>query len=146
MEWSIQRRLHRKRFRSIQARLFQTRYSNWFHFPYVFHNFYGFNFAGALTAGINYYRTNFSIRSRPEPTNSEENHLDGSDGMYVLGQYEKYISAGSLDLTAKSYPKIRVEVIAGANHFLQQHAPKATNDLIWDFLGSADNYPVQTFT
>lgn len=72
--------------------------------------------------------------------------MDGSDGMYVLGQQENYISAASLDLTAKEYPKIRVEVVAGANHFLQQHAPKATNDLIRNFLGPAENYTVQAFT
>lgn len=57
--------------------------------------------------------------------------------MFVLGEFEKYISLESLALTAEEYPKIRVESVKGANHFLQQHAPKQTNDLLRDFLGSA---------
>lgn len=89
---------------------------------------------GALTAGINYYRANFGSRSNePQPPN----RLDGSDGMYVLGELEKYISMETLEATAKEYPKIRIEVVPGANHFLQQHTPKAVNSLLQDFLGSA---------
>lgn len=63
--------------------------------------------------------------------------LDGTDGMYVLGEFEKYISKHSLDLAAQVYPKIRVAVVSGANHFLQQHNPKATNDLLREFFGTA---------
>lgn len=59
--------------------------------------------------------------------------------MYVLGNLEKYISKETLKATAKEYPKIRIEVIPDASHFLQQHNPKAINSLLRDFLGSAAN-------
>lgn len=99
---------------------------------------------GALTAAINYYRANFSGGLSPRKPLSDQETLDGSDGMYVLGEGEKYISLDSLALTAKQYPKIRVETVPKATHFLQQDAPKATNDLIRNFLGSASNLSVQT--
>lgn len=96
--------------------------------------FHSSNRTGALTAGINYYRANFGSRGNDSQT---LNRLDGTDGMYVLGELEEYISKETLDLTVKEYPKIRVEVVKGANHFLQQHAPQAVNNLLRDFLGSA---------
>lgn len=96
---------------------------------------YTFSQPGALTAGINYYRANFG--SRGNDALSPNNRLDGSNGMYVLGEFEKYISFETLDLTRSEYPKIRIEVVPGANHFLQHHTPQAVNDLLRDFLGSA---------
>lgn len=66
--------------------------------------------------------------------------------MFVLGEFEKYISKASLGLTAEEYPKIRVEMVPGANHFVQQHAPIATNDLLREFFGSAASHcPVEPF-
>ncbi|XP_055311528.1 epoxide hydrolase 2-like [Sitodiplosis mosellana] len=97
---------------------------------------YTFSRPGALTAAINYYRANFGTRGN-ELQSSSKNRLDGSDGMYVLGELEQYISKNTLELTAKEYPKIRIEVVPGANHFLQHHTPQAVNDLLRDFLGSA---------
>lgn len=94
---------------------------------------------GALTAGINYYRANFGSATkvlRPDG-------LDGSDGMYVLGEHERYISMESLAITAKEYPKIRVEVVKDANHFVQQHQPHVVNNLIRDFIGSPKDCPTE---
>lgn len=71
--------------------------------------------------------------------------LDGSDGMFVLGEHEKYISLKSLQLAAKQYPKMRVETVPNANHFLHQDNPKGTNELLWNFIGPASNYPVERF-
>lgn len=65
--------------------------------------------------------------------------------MFVLGEFEKYISKQSLKAMAETYPKLRVEVVPGAAHFLQQDTPKETNDLLWNFLGSASKYPVEPF-
>lgn len=65
--------------------------------------------------------------------------------MFVLGENEKYISAKSLELTRKEYPKMRVEVVPNAAHFLQHQAATATNNLIRDFLGPASNFPIETF-
>lgn len=98
---------------------------------------YTFSQPGALTAGINYYRANFGTRG--SDSLSPNNRLDGSNGMYVLGELEKYISFETLELTQTEYPKIRIEVVKGANHFLNQDAPQAVNDLLRDFLGSAAN-------
>lgn len=89
--------------------------------------------AGALTAGINYYRAILNLESSLPPGGC----LDGTDGMYVLGEHEKYISMESLALTAKEYPKIRVEIVPDANHFLQEHKPNAVNELLRDFFESA---------
>lgn len=97
-----------------------------------------------MTAGINYYRSNFSIRGTSTPS-VDDSHLDGSNGMFVLGEFEKYISKHSLTAMAETYPKLRVEVVPGASHFLQQDTPKETNDLLWDFLGPASKYQVETF-
>lgn len=65
--------------------------------------------------------------------------------MFVLGEGDKFISPKSLKLAAKIYPKMRIEVVANANHFLQHHAAKATNDLIRDFLGPASDFTVEAF-
>lgn len=65
--------------------------------------------------------------------------------MFVLGQGDKYISPKSLKLATKIYPKMRVEVVPKANHFLQHHAAAATNKLIRDFLGPASDFPIQSF-
>lgn len=63
--------------------------------------------------------------------------------MFVLGEHDKFISPKSLKLASKIYPKMRIEVVANANHFLQHHAAKATNDLIRDFLGPATDFTVE---
>lgn len=95
--------------------------------------------SGALTAGINYYRANSSFLSEPKKQSD-----DGSDGMFILGQKDAYISHANIILMAKQYPKLRVEVIPGANHFVHQDAPEVTNELLRDFFGPASNYTVET--
>lgn len=63
--------------------------------------------------------------------------------MFILGENDNAVSPEALQATAKEYPKIRNEVVANANHFVQEHAPKATNALLRDFLGPANRYSVQ---
>ena len=104
---------------------------------------------GAFTAAINYYRANFSFKKTKDDNNdqfaaSKPKKIDGSNGMFVLGERDKYISPKSLQLTAKEYPKMRVEVVPKASHFLQHHAATATNDLIRDFLGPSNEFTIQT--
>lgn len=103
-------------------------------------------FKGAFTAGIDYYRANFSYSRTNDDRNggNTQGKHDGSNGMFVLGEYDKYISSKSLTMCAKEYPKMRVEVISKTSHFVQHQAPTATNDLIRDFLGPASNFPIQT--
>lgn len=64
--------------------------------------------------------------------------------MFVLGERDKYISPKALKLTIKEYPKMRVEFVPNASHFLQHHAATATNALIRDFLGPASDFSIQT--
>lgn len=100
---------------------------------------------GAFTSGINYYRANFSRPDDDQAGGNPQRKIDGSNGMFVLGERDKYISSKSLKLATKIYPKMRVEVIPKASHFLQHHAATATNNLIRDFLGPATDFTVQTF-
>lgn len=97
---------------------------------------------GSVTGGINYYRANFS--GGMDTKDKVKDTLDGSDGMFVLGENEEYISLKSLKMAAKRYPKLRVETIPNANHFLQQDHPKDTNELLWNFIGAANNYSVES--
>lgn len=69
----------------------------------------------------------------------------GNNGMFVLGQNELYISHESVIAMSNEYPKLRVEIIPGANHFVHQDAPNETNALLRNFLGLASNYKVETF-
>lgn len=96
-------------------------------------------FAGALTAQLNYYRANSTFVRE-----STENLDDGKDGMFILGDKELYVSPIAITRMSNEYPKLRVEVIPGANHFVHQDAPKQTNALLRDFFGSASNYKVET--
>lgn len=88
---------------------------------------------------LNYYRTNSTFISRPETLK-----ITGSDGMFILGQRDIAISQKSCVVIAKKYPKIRVEIMPNAIHFLHQDAPKAVNNLIREFLGPTSKYSVET--
>lgn len=103
-----------------------------------------FHFLGAFTGGIDYYRGNFSSGQTDDGDQSSRK-IDGSNGMFVLGEGDKYISRKSLKLASKIYPKMRIETVAKANHFLQHHSAEATNNLIRDFLGPASDFTIQTF-
>lgn len=64
--------------------------------------------------------------------------------MFVLGERDKFISMKSLKLASKMYPKMRIEKLPKASHFLQHHAAKATNNLIRDFLGPSTDFTIET--
>lgn len=93
---------------------------------------------GALTAGLNYYRANISLKNGKmdlSEIDDDNDALDGNNGMFILGGKDPYMSQLSLNATAEAYPKMRVEAIPTAGHFLHQDEPKITNQLIRDFLG-----------
>lgn len=94
---------------------------------------------GALTAGLNYYRANISLKNGKLDFSEIDDDLHGNNGMFILGGKDPYISQLSLNATAKEYPKMRVIVIPNAGHFLQQDEPKITNKLIREFLGPASD-------
>lgn len=56
--------------------------------------------------------------------------------MFILGENDRFVSRKSIQLLAEAYPGIRTEIIANANHFIQQDSPIAVNKLIREFLGS----------
>lgn len=102
---------------------------------------YIFSQPGALTAGLNYYRANISLKNGKLEIsnlgNDDFNALNYSNGMFILGGKDPYISQQSLNATAEVYPRMSVRVIPSAGHFLHQDEPKITNKLIRDFLGPA---------
>lgn len=100
---------------------------------------------GAFTCAIDYYRANFSRSDDDQVSENTQRKIDGSNGMFVLGEREKFISRKSLKLATKIYPKMRVEVVPKASHFLQHHSATATNNLIRDFLGPASDFKIQPF-
>ncbi|XP_037042909.1 epoxide hydrolase 4-like [Bradysia coprophila] len=100
---------------------------------------YVFSKPGALTAGLNYYRANISPNNGQmnfvqEVGGDADDGLDGTDGMFILGGKDPYVSQDSLNATTKQYPKMCVKGIPNAGHFLHQDEPEITNNLIRDFL------------
>lgn len=94
--------------------------------------------SGALTAALNYYRANTSLAT--ERTECKD---DGSDGLFILGQRDTYVSHAACIVMATEYPKLEIEVIPNANHFVHQDAPEQINSLIRTFLGSPLNYAIE---
>lgn len=84
---------------------------------------------------MNYYRARGS--------RSKDNKLDGSNGMFILGEDDEHSSSKTLPAIAKEYPRIRTEVVAKANHYVQEHAPTATNALLRDFFGPASEFSAE---
>lgn len=91
---------------------------------------YTFSKPGGLTGPINYYRSNlgfWNVEKTPEVKKF-------APGLYLLGENDTYISKDTLQVSKKLYKGLQFDVVAGANHFLQQDAPKATNQAIRKFL------------
>lgn len=89
---------------------------------------------------MNYYRANFSYF----PTESDADKLgDGDGGLFIYAQDDKYISQESCTVIAKLYPKMHIEIVPNANHFVQQDAPQRVNELIRRFIGDANNYSTE---
>lgn len=91
------------------------------------------NTIGFINGGINYYRTNFET---PPFTLFRDALVDGTNGMFIYGHYDEYISKDIIHELEKAYPKLRIEVIASGNHFVQQNSPKEVNKLLRDFLAT----------
>lgn len=98
-------------------------------------------FSGALTAAINIYRANAIFVDRPKNKPG-----DGSDGMYILGQSDRYVSHASVIVMANEYPKMKIEVIPNANHFVHQDKPEQINSLIRTFLGTVPDYVAENLS
>ena len=91
---------------------------------------YNFSKPNALTAPINYYRAikilyPDAALSRPKKC---------APGLFLLGEYDKYISREIGKLAIKEIDNLDFKLILGANHFAQQHKPDQTNLMIREFL------------
>lgn len=86
------------------------------------------------------YRANFPYFGTPAASKLTN---DGADGLFILGQLDRYISHSSCILLSKLYPKLRVEVVPNVNHFLQQNDPISVNALMKEFLGAPNQYAVE---
>ncbi len=102
---------------------------------------------GALTAGLNYYRANISIKNGQidvgKANDVDADLGDGDGGMFMLGGKDPFMSQILLNATVKMYPRMRVVGIPSAGHFLQQDHPEITNKIIRDFLGPASDCSVE---
>lgn len=68
---------------------------------------------------------------------------EGSDGIFLLGQKDRFISQASCVTLSKLFPKLRVEIVPNVNHFLQQNAPVSVNRTMKEFLGNPSKYSVE---
>ncbi|CRK96598.1 CLUMA_CG009929, isoform A [Clunio marinus] len=91
---------------------------------------YTFGKEGALTGPINYYRAGTS--SQPDPPLKRPERF--APGLYMLGEFDRFISHDSGILTKELYENLDFKIIKGANHFAQQHKPDETNRLIREFM------------
>lgn len=91
---------------------------------------YTFSKPGALTGPINYYRRNLELSELP-PSPKINNY---SHGLFILGENDLYISKSSGSHLQRQFENLRFEIVADANHFVQQDAPEKTNALMREFL------------
>lgn len=91
---------------------------------------YTFSQPGALTPPINYYRANLRHFDGVRPAKPDR----FAPGLYILGEKDIYISRSSGAALQRSFEDLSFEVVPGANHFVQQDAPDATNALMRRFL------------
>ncbi|KAK7874508.1 hypothetical protein R5R35_001592 [Gryllus longicercus] len=91
---------------------------------------YFFTQPGAFNGPINYYRANFGSLHK---LNSNDG-VDLPPGMLIAGEKDDFISQEVLGKAKILVPTCKVEIIKGANHFVQQDDPEAVNKVMRDFL------------
>lgn len=90
---------------------------------------------GAMTAAISYYRAAFrewprALREPPPPV--------GAPTLVLWGGADKILKRELNDhLDSLVAAPLRIAIIPGAGHFLQQEAPAEVNRLLLEFLGAA---------
>lgn len=87
----------------------------------------------ALTPPMNYYRANIITDLWAKPPKRDPVEVPG---LYIFGEKEKFLSFDFLNLGKAHASNLRVEVVKGANHFVNQHKPDELNALMWNFLKS----------
>lgn len=85
---------------------------------------------GALTAALNYYRANLSLRGvEMAPTTASD-----VDTLVIWGERDPALGAELLDGLDQLAPGVRIERLADAGHWVQNEAPEEVNRLLLQFL------------
>jgi len=84
--------------------------------------------AGDRTAPINYYRAAARYRSPPWKTVAAET-------LVIWGERDQWLVAELAEPDPRWVPRVRVERIAEASHWVQADAPGPVNELLVSFLG-----------
>lgn len=90
---------------------------------------------GALTATINYYRA----LSRRDPREAmREPPSITCPTLLIWGEQDRYLGIGMTEGLERWVPKIKVERIPEASHWVQSDAPERVNGLLLSFLRAGD--------
>lgn len=88
---------------------------------------------GALTAAMNYYRAAF--RAAPFLALKARRRIE-APVLMIWGERDRYLGLHLLSGTQEWVPKLRVERIPEASHWVQADAPQKVNELLLEFLRS----------
>jgi pimeloyl-ACP methyl ester carboxylesterase len=95
---------------------------------------WSYNFVGAFTPPINYYRANGFSLSLPK---SKPKKDIKAPGLYMFGEHDDHLVFGHLWTAQHCIKNLKVRMVKGANHYVQQDDPEKVNKLIRDFLKTA---------
>ena len=88
-------------------------------------------FVGAFTPAINYFRANgFSISS---PKSQLKKDME-VPGLYMFGEHDGHLVYDHLWAAQNHVKNLKVQMVKGASHYVQQDDPEKVNTLIRDFL------------
>lgn len=91
-------------------------------------------FSDALTPPVNYYRQFMKTWSTTE---SSKDIIDITpNGLLIFGELDDYLTREILNLAQKNVKNLQVNIVKGANHFVQQDDPDTVNKHITEFLRS----------
>jgi pimeloyl-ACP methyl ester carboxylesterase len=87
---------------------------------------------GALRAAVNYYRAAFRRLGRAAP---EAERVVEVPTLVIWGERDQALSLSLLDGLERWAPRLRVERLPDASHWVQNDAPQRVNELLLGFLG-----------
>lgn len=86
---------------------------------------------GALTGALNYYRA----LARPWARAAVENRVPvEAETLVVWGTHDRFLSTGNASGLEQWVPRVRVELLPNAGHWVQTDEPTRTSQLLIDFL------------
>lgn len=91
-----------------------------------------FAIPGARTATINYYRA--AIRRNPRRITAEAVRSVTAPTLLIWGMGDRYLSPALTERLGQWVPRLRVERITGASHWVQHDAPEQVTALMLGFL------------